>query len=456
MLAVAPFPAFPANYLIVLLDDVGVDKVGAYAEAPEPPPTPTLDALARQGVLFRNAWANPACSPTRAAALTGRRAELTGLGKGIPPGPGLDTDELTIADVLGEAGYATAAIGKWHLEHDPEHPLNLGFDTHRGSRSNVGPGGYWNWRKFIDGVDQRRQTTYATTDTANDAIAWIEAQTRPWFVWLSFNSPHLPLHAPPSRLHTRGDLVGATFPEVYAAMLEAVDTELARVLAAVDSDTTIIVMGDNGSYAQVIEPPFDSEHGKRSVYQGGVRVPLIVAGADVPAANRGAESGALVQATDLFATIAELVRSSATADDSVSFAPQLADAAAPGRSMVYTSWFRPNGGPPDLNVYARAARGARYKLIRTLGSRQELYDLVADPHESEDLLLRPLTPSAETALGRLSAFIDAHEWGRSTAERRAPDGRAAWVLIAAAAATIVLGVLLLRLRRRASPAVDDH
>ena len=456
MLAASPAPAFAANYLVVVLDDVGVDKVGAYGEAPTPPLTPTLDSLAQQGVLFRNAWANPACSPTRAAALTGRRAELTGLGRGIPPGPGLDSDELTIADVLREAGYATAAIGKWHLGHDSEHPLTLGFDAHRGSRSNVGPGGYWNWRKFIDGVNQGKQSKYATTDTADETIAWIEAQTRPWFVWLSFNSPHLPLHAPPPHLHTRGDLTGATFPEVYAAMLEAVDTELARVLAAVGSDTTIIVMGDNGSYARVIEPPFDPEHGKRSVYQGGVRVPFIVAGADVPAASRGAESGALVQATDLFATIAEWVGSRATAADSVSFTPQLGDRSAPGRRTVYTSWFDPNGGPPDLNVYARAARDERYKLIRTLGARHELYDLVADPHESEDLLRRPLTPSAQAALSRLSDVIDAHEWGRSTLVARARDRQVGWVRPAAAAMAVVSGALWLWRRRRASRAGENR
>ena len=297
---VAPAAATATNYLVVLLDDVGVDRIGAYAESPDPGRTPTVDGLARRGVLFRHAWANPTCSPTRAATISGRRAELTGVGIGLPPGPGLDPDELTIADVLRAEGYATAAIGKWHLGR-PADALAVGFDTHRGSRANIGSGGYWNWRKFIDGIDRARHTNYATTDTADDAITWIGAQTGPWFVWLSFNAPHRPLHAPPAQLHSYGDLTKAGEPTIYKAMLEAVDRELARVLAVASSDTTIIVMGDNGTYERAIEPPFDPAHGKQTLYEGAVNVPLIVAGAAVPAHNRGAESAALVNASDLFA-----------------------------------------------------------------------------------------------------------------------------------------------------------
>jgi arylsulfatase A-like enzyme len=119
----APRVTSATNDVVALLDDVGVDKISAYYEGPTVPPTPNLNALARRGLLFRNAWATPSCSPTRAAVLTGRRGELTGLGSGIPPGPGMSPEEFTIADALREGEYATAAIGKWHLEHDPTHPL---------------------------------------------------------------------------------------------------------------------------------------------------------------------------------------------------------------------------------------------------------------------------------------------------------------------------------------------
>ena len=448
----APRAGVASHYVVVLLDDVGVDKFAAYGEAADPPPTPTLDALAARGVLFRNAWATPACSPTRAAVLTGRRGELTGIGTGIPraslrSGEGLATDERTLADVLRSEGYATAAIGKWHLGHDAVHPLEVGFDTHRGSNSNVGKGGYYRWRKSIDGVDQGWQTSYATTDTADEAVRWIEAQTGPWFLWLSFNAPHLPLHSPPPRLHTRGELSGARPPLIYAAMLEAMDAELGRVVAAAGPDTTFFVMGDNGTYGVAIEPPFDSSRGKRSIYEGGVRVPLIVAGADVPVANRGTESAALVQASDLFATVSELAGSRATAEDAVSFVPQLLSPSSAGRSVLYTSRFLPNGGPPQADEYARAARDARFKLIRRQGdSRQELYDLGSDPFETTNLLEEPLEPRAQAALRLLSGVIDAKQWPRSPAASRGDFG---WALLVCGAFLLV-GLLIARRVRGAS------
>lgn len=422
LLAFGTAEANATNYVVALLDDVGVDKLAVYHSGPEVPSTPTLDALARRGVVFRTAWATPTCSPTRAAALTGRRAERTGLGAGVPPGPGLSADEVSIADVLRGAGYATAAIGKWHLNHEPRHPLDLGFDTHRGARSNVGPRGYFDWRKFVDGEDQGRQTRYATSDTADDAIHWIEQQTGPWFLWLQFNAPHPPLHSPPAHLHTRGDLSKASASTVYAAMLEATDTELGRVVAAAGEDTTFLIMGDNGTYGRAISAPFDNQHGKRTVYEGGVRVPLIVSGPDVPRANRGQQSDALVQSSDLFATVTELAGFPASAEDSVSFASQLRDPSKPGRSAVYTSRFRPNGGPPSKTEYVRAARNERFKLIRGPGTNEELYDLSRDPHESQNLLARPLAADAADARARLSEVVDSLEWqGPGSGSR--PDGR---------------------------------
>jgi arylsulfatase A-like enzyme len=445
--AATPLAASAENYLVVLLDDVGVDKIGAYAEAPDPGRTPTIDALAARGVLFRNAWANPTCSPTRASALTGRRAELTGVGIGLPPGPGLDPDERTIADVLRERGYATAALGKWHLGR-PREALESGFDTHRGTRANLGPGGYFHWRKLVDGVDRGMQRHYATSATADDAIAWIGEQAGPWFAWLAFHAPHVPLHAPPDGLHSQGDLAGANEPALYAAMLEALDRELARVLEAAGTDTTVIVLGDNGTYERAIEPPFDPAHGKQSLYEGGVNVPLIVAGPAVPARNRGKEAVALVQATDLFTTLAALAGSEEGAADSVSFAPQLADASAPGRSSVYTSRFSPNGGPPDPASYERAARDARFKLIRRSSGPPELYDLARAPHEQHDLLLAPLAPEAERSRTALARLIDRLEW--SEGEPAGLDGPALWRATAMVVLVAIGAVAALRLARRSA------
>ena len=405
-----PEIAQPANYLVVMLDDVGVDKIAAYGEASVAVRTPHLDALARDGVLFRNAWSNPTCSPSRVSALVGRRPELTGIGAAIVSrSPGLSSEEVSLAQVLSDQGYSTAAFGKWHLGHDPGLPSALGFDTHRGTLGNIGRRGYSEWRKYIDGVDAGWNTTYATTDTVNDAIQWIEAQQSPWFVWLAFHAVHRPLHEPPPQLHSYGVLDGRGAVRRYSAILEVLDTELSRVLAVVGPDTTIVVMGDNGTYSIAIEQELDGDRGKGTVYETGINVPLFVAGPDVASDNRGRESQALVHLSDLFATLSELVGSAASAEDSVSFVKQLVDASAPGREWLYTSWFRPNGGPPAPANYLRAARDARYKLLRLPG-RELLFDLAADPHERTNLLDGALEADARKALSRLAGVIDSHEW----------------------------------------------
>ncbi|MHC5212536.1 MAG: sulfatase-like hydrolase/transferase, partial [Planctomycetota bacterium] len=112
------------NVLIVVADDLGVDMVGAYGEGSDPPPTPVIDSLASQGVLFRNAWSNPVCSPTRAALLTGRPAFRNGIGYIVDASPNnlaLPYAEVTLPEMLalGTGGnYRSGAFGKWHLGND--------------------------------------------------------------------------------------------------------------------------------------------------------------------------------------------------------------------------------------------------------------------------------------------------------------------------------------------------
>ncbi|MGK0482322.1 MAG: arylsulfatase B, partial [Planctomycetota bacterium] len=117
LLMAAPIGDAP-NILIVLMDDVGRDKIGAYADHPNPAPTPSLDALAAQGVLFRNAWAYPVCSPTRAALLTGRYGDRTGITTIIRAGDGVHTPLLLSETILPEVlpDHRSLAIGKWHLK----------------------------------------------------------------------------------------------------------------------------------------------------------------------------------------------------------------------------------------------------------------------------------------------------------------------------------------------------
>jgi arylsulfatase B len=414
------------NIVLIIADDVGVDGIGAYGEQPNAGPTPNLDALAAQGVLFRNAWTNPICSPARASMLTGLNPFRHRVGWYISPdtpdfATGLDPDLPTLPRLLAPAGYRTVALGKYHIGGDPEvweHPLRVGFDYYAGfiwSGTN-----YFSWPKTVNGMQPNgapmaaktvTSTTYNTTDTFDDAILEL-GRNEPHFLWVSPMATHAPLHAPPAGLHSydlAGLPVAGNEPDYHEAMLEAMDTELGRFLAAVDfSDTTVIFIGDNGTPDLSTEPPFIPSHGKFTLFEGGVNVPLIVAGQAVAPSARGHESGALVQATDLFATILEIAQVPGSAPDSVSIVPYLSNPSIYSiRRYVFAEMFRPNGGPIDPDRHYRAARTARFKLQR-LGRDSDLfYDLVADPWELSPLDLASLTPEQHAAYQALGAQIDA-------------------------------------------------
>lgn len=375
------------NILLVIADDLGTDRVGAYAENPDPGHTPTIDRLAADGVLFRNAWVNPVCSATRARLFTGLQCFRTGVGGVInanQPDVGLQPGSVTIASVLG-ATYSTAILGKWHLADSSQpgdHALRVGgFDHHHGSLYNLGNGSltdYFWWWKHTDGVSVLTNT-YATTDSANEAIDAIRNLPEPWFVVLAFNAPHQPLHVPPLDLHTFGQVSDDV--SMFKAMVEALDTELERVLREVHPEDTVIFVSDNGPYYNVITAPQDPRHGKATMFEGGLRVPLIVRGPDV--ARPGSECSGLVEITDLFETIAELAGLPADTEDSVSILPYLRDPDRPSlRAAIYAERFATT---PSYDSWARAIRGARYKLIR-VPSGDQFYDLDVDPFEQTDLL----------------------------------------------------------------------
>ena len=348
----------PPNVLVLLADDIGVDSVAVYAEGDDLPSTPNLDALAAGGLLFRNAWSSPVCSPSRAGLLTGRHSFRHGVGWLTTPdvlSSALPLSELTIPEVLDLAGsgYVHAAIGKWHLGNasvgGPLAPNDAGFGHFSGSLSNLlPPFDYFTWPKVVDGVSST-STNYVTTETVDDAIAWISGQSSPWFCYVAFHAAHSPFHAPPSSLHSV-DLTTPTNRLYYKAMVEALDTEIGRLLASlppgVGDDTMVIFAGDNGTSAKVTVPPFDVNHAKGTLYEGGINVPLIVSG---PLVSAPAEVRGLVTVTDLFATvlgIAGLTKSqvpSPAGQDSVSLTPYFTNPNLTLREFVYTEVFRPNG-----------------------------------------------------------------------------------------------------------------
>lgn len=415
------------NILVVVADDLGVDYVGAYAEGTNPPPTPNLDALASDGVLFRNAWAHPSCSPSRAAILTGRYAFRTMVGRWIsfqqnPPTVGLlSEDEWTIPEILDADGatYAHAMIGKWHLGNafqSPDMPRTVGGFSHfAGSLEGQIPS-YTSWTRVVDGAPAPT-TSYCTTQNTDDALAWIQQQTQPWLCVLTYQAPHIPYHAPPAHLHTQ-NLTGLT-PQAtthtpanipfYRAMVESMDTEIGRLMntlgPAVLASTNIVFVADNGTVQRQSVAPFVGTRAKGTPYEGGVNVPLLIRG---PAVQQpGREVDALVNIVDVFATVLELADALDAAppfvpNDSKSLVPYLTDPnQAPLRSFAFSEQFVGTTWPaPNNNGYA-IVRDGQHKLIhRYSGGSDELFDLVNDPFENNNLIQssNPQVVQAKNAL----------------------------------------------------------
>lgn len=413
----------PRNVLVILADDLGVDNVGSWGVDDRAAKTPVIDALAADGVRFRNAWAYPECSPTRAALLTGRYGRRNGVGQRIgnqrvsrpfelPP------EETTIPEVLGQ-GWATAAVGKWHLtnENTPgweRAPNKAGFDWFSGPIGNLdaqGPksGDYFRWRKTTNGRTEVT-TRYATSDTTDDALLRIAAMPEPWFVYAAYAAPHAPFHQPPAELAPGPQQ--PSIPGLYRSMVQAMDTEIGRLLSEMDPEvrerTTVILLGDNGTPRDAVLPPQLPERAKNSLYEGGIRVPFIVSGAGVTA--RGAWSDALVHAVDVLPTVVELAGARAPERiDGVSVVPALRDPEWAGRDVLYAEMFAFNGPPPWFRDQ-RAVRDARHKLIRTGNGVERMFDLQASGNpllEGEDLLVGgDLTPAQHEAYVQLGIALD--------------------------------------------------
>lgn len=388
----------PPNVVVILLDDVGVDRVGAYGAHPNPGRTPTLDALCEAGAMFRNAWSMPLCSPTRASLLTGRYPSRHRVGAQIQPhnpnSAQLDPAEIIIPECLHS--HSNRVVGKWHLKRHgvpATHPLDTGFDGHVGSLFNLNGMGYWDWRKFTDG-QYTNEPKYATTVTNEDALLALSQLPEPRFLYVAYNAAHGPFHVPPSNLHSYGQPMGD--PMQFRAMAEAMDRELAQLIEAIDlSNTYLFILGDNGTPNSAVDAPHDPTHAKATLYEGGVNVPFIVLGPGVVPGERQA----LVGVTDVFATIMELTGSVATAEDSISFVDVLYNVGELGqREFLYAEKFDSFSSGTPLE---RAIRTRRYKWMNSL-TGPALYDLQLDPFELNNLVA---DPAHQDILARLLAAL---------------------------------------------------
>jgi len=400
------------NILFIIADDLGADSNSLFNSVTNGatlPPTPNINSLATNGVVFSRTYSNPLCSPTRACLLTGRFGFRTGIGNvvGGAQGP-LSPNEWTLPKAFSLGlGYELSMFGKWHLANAPSSPLTVGGWTNYAGNLLGQLTSYTNWSKTVNGTSSTT-TNYATTDLVNDAITWINARgTNAWLVWCAFNAPHTPLHLPPTNLCPSYANLPGTSQDINAhpvkyfdAMMQALDNEIGRLLAALPdrANTHIIFLGDNGTVDNVIQPPYPSTRGKETLYEGGIHVPLIVSGPAVVNPNRTNDS--MVNMVDIYSTILELAGSSVSdavpldvTIDGQSLMPMLQTTNTYSR-ISYSELF--GSGVVPTNACGQTLKNSQYKLIHFYDHHEEFYDLSNDPYESVNLLTSDMSAAAQS------------------------------------------------------------
>lgn len=403
ILAVGARAADRPHIVHIVADDLGWRDVGFNGSADIP--TPNLDRLAREGARLTQFYAQPMCTPTRAALLTGRYPFRYGLQTAVIPSVsayGLDVEERLLPESLKERGYATALVGKWHLGHADRKwwPTSRGFDYHYGPL--IGELDYFTHEEhgvvdWYRNGERVLEAGYTTRLLGDDAVALIERHdpSKPLYLYLAFNAPHTPYQAPDADVERFASIADPT-RRTYAAMVSILDEQVGRVVAALDrrgmrDDTLIVFHSDNGGtknpmFAGVMADmskvtiPCDNEpyrDGKGSLYEGGTRV---CAFANWPGHIRPGVVDGLVHVVDLPATFAALAGASTTEGkplDGVDvFATLARGAPSPRREIVY-----------NVEPFRAALRHGDWKLIwrTTLPTSVALYDLATDPGEGKNL-----------------------------------------------------------------------
>ena len=372
------------NILLIIADDMGKDATFGFSEGILKPQTPHINSIKNSGITFQNFWSYPTCSPTRASIITGKYGYRTGVKWA---GDVLPNTETSLQQYIKEetgSRYSSAVIGKWHLSGNSGSfdPSAFGIDSYAGLLGG-GLQNYFQWNLTND-QGTNPQSGYSSKIFTDLAMDWVGAQEQPWFLWLAYNAPHTPFHSPPSIMHNQGELAnysdGMDPMPYYLAAIEAMDFQIGRLLNGLtqeERDNTIILfMGDNGTPNEVGQSPYAGNAVKGSLYQGGINVPLFVSGKGV---QRTGNDYNLLTSTDLFSTIAQLAGGSSTEiHDSKSF-KELLTINDGQRAFQYSEMESPNASKWAIS-------NGDYKLIVRANGAQELYDLLSDPYESENLI----------------------------------------------------------------------
>ena len=404
------------NVILFLIDDLGWTDLGCFGS--DFYETPNIDRLAQRGMRFTDAYAAcTVCSPTRAAIMTGKypaRLHLTDWISGhdrknpkllIPDwNQQLELEEITLAEALKSAGYATAHVGKWHLGEEPFYPEHQGFDLNVGGDHWGAPGHYfWPYQRVLkDKTIQRRVPLdggepgeYLTDRLTDEAIRFIDSsQDRPFFLNFAHYAVHTPLQAKKELIaHYRAKLRKIKKPgkqrnAVYAAMIHSVDESIGRILDTLrrlklDERTIVLFTSDNGGLIPVTSN-LPLRVGKGSAYEGGVRVPLIV---DWPGATKpGSICQTPVLSIDYYPTILDIVGQAIGQNhqpDGKSLVPLLKQTGTLQRDAIY--WHYPHYHPGGATPHS-AIRQGDFRLVEFHEDNHvELYDLNKDLGEKNDL-----------------------------------------------------------------------
>ncbi|MBX6311710.1 MAG: sulfatase [Isosphaeraceae bacterium] len=430
-------PVGRPNIVVILADDLGYADVGF--QGCKDIPTPHLDALAKDGIICTSGYVtHPFCSPTRAALLTGRYQQRFGHENNPAWLPedrsvGLPLDQVTVADVMKKAGYATGAVGKWHLGAHPSfHPNRRGFNAYFGLLG--GGHQYFDHNQFKTNPMKARQeyfiplvrneepveeNEYLTDALGREAAAFVELhQKGPFFLYLAFNAPHTPLQAPEKYL----DRVKGIKDEklrTYAAMVCGMDDAVGVLMAklkehTLDQNTLVFFFSDNGGPIGVTNCRNTPLRGaKGQVYEGGIRVPFLVSW---PAKLKPGTFDHPVSSLDVFPTAVAAGGGETPKGvqlDGVDLIPHLRGESKERLTDRVLFW-RTGGGQ------SFAVRKGTTKLVRFGNNPAELYDLATDIGETKNLAeKRPETVAAlQKELDTWNATLMKPKWQNPTPAKK--------------------------------------
>lgn len=423
----SPQKPAPPSIVLILIDDLGWSDLAVQGNPVVD--TPHLDRFAREGLRFTDAYAaSPVCSPTRAALLTGLAPARLQITNHLPDRPRFTPDNpkllpaetldrlprehVTVAEHLKKAGYATAFLGKWHLSGPGDglpafEPTAQGFDINIGGCSYGGPPTFFDPYR-IPNLPDRKQGEYLPDRLADEALAFIKAhRSQPFFVCLWNYTVHWPMEAPEADLQKYADHEGPGLNDPrYGAMIETMDRSIGRVIEGIDAlglkdDTLIIFTSDNGGFSGVADnrPLRDA---KGDLYEGGLRVPLIVRWpGQVPA---GSTTAIPTVSMDLFPTILEAAGVALPEGklDGQSLLPTFGGSRDLAQRPLFFHY--PNYAWHRSNRLGGAIREGRFKLIERFDDGStELFDLKADLSEKTNLAATQ-PERAQTLLAKLRAW----------------------------------------------------